>query len=129
MWMRPSPLGKVNSALSTPILRSTHSSASTRPVEMAMRGMSPSVLLRGSRVISAGSGLSAQGVILGIFTCRRQRPTWITSGRLSATGTFLSRKLPSGPVAVITSGEPEETAAHMLQLTPGVKGSTVALGT
>ena len=42
---RPPPPGAVNSASSMPILRITHSSASTAPVAKAMSGMSPSLLL------------------------------------------------------------------------------------
>ena len=40
---RPVPAGVVNSELSMPIFRSTHSSESTLPVTMAISGMSPSV--------------------------------------------------------------------------------------
>src|SRR3954471_1412749 len=49
-WMRPVPLGEVNSLSAMPILRNTHSSESRLPVEMAVSGMSPSTLLRGRRV-------------------------------------------------------------------------------
>ena len=44
-WMRPPPVGIVNSLSSTPILRKMHSSVSAPPVEIAVSGMSPSALV------------------------------------------------------------------------------------
>ena len=110
--MRPVPLGAVNSVSSTPILRITHSSASTAPVENAMSGMSPSPLFLGKRVSVAATAVLVHDATLGIFTWRRQRPSWMTSGMLAPTGTFLSVNLPSTPVTALTSGEPDEGAPH-----------------
>ena len=98
------------------------------PVAIAMSGMSPSARVRGKRVSSAPSGVSVQGATFGIFTCRRQRPIWITSGMSLPAGAFLSVNLPSGPVSAVTSGAPESWP-HRSHATPGVKGSTTPLGT
>jgi hypothetical protein len=94
-----------------PILRSTHSSASTLPVTIAIRGMSPSVRLRGRRVSVVGSALSTHDATLLMVTWRRQRPIWITSGMLAPTGTSRSTKRPSGPVTALTTGEPDVARA------------------
>ena len=93
--MRPPPPGCVNSAWSTPILRSTHSSASTLPVETAVNGMFAaeagfeSVLLR-------GMWMSPTAVVAhaGTLTCtsRRQRPSWMTTGMLAADRHVLQRE-------------------------------------
>src|SRR5262245_2082173 len=56
------------------------------------------------------SGVSArvwQGFTSGMTICRRQRPIWMTSGMLVPDGTFLRVNLPSAPLRMLTSGEPE----------------------
>jgi hypothetical protein len=100
--MRPLPDGLVNSPSSMPILRNTHSSPSTSPVEMAVSGMSPSDLLRGKEVeTKSGLGLAAPptnvvpafgftvlttGIAVLVHAlvttviCLRQRPSWMTTG-------------------------------------------------
>lgn len=80
-----------------PSLRSKHSSPSALPVVTAILGMSPSFLLRGSDVISAGSALSVHSWTLSSVICRRHLPIWITSGMLMPDGTLVSVNLPSGP--------------------------------
>jgi hypothetical protein len=52
----------------------------------------------------------------------------MTSGMLAPTGTLSRLNFPSGPVRVVTSGEPEAGAPHISQLTPALNGSTVPLG-
>ena len=110
-----------------PILRSTHSSASTLPVTNAICGMSPSALVRGRRDWSGVSGLSTQGSVL-IEICRRQRPSWMTTGMLVPTGTLVSVNLPSGPVVAVTSGSPVRSEPHWSQATPRANAVTVPLG-
>src|SRR5688500_7710086 len=117
--MRPLPDGFVNSESATPILRSTHSSASTRPVAIAKCGMFPSLLLVGSRVPFGpvpGSGVSTHEGRLLIVICRRQRPSWITSGMLLPAGMFASLKVPFAAVVVETSGDPDACAPQLSQL-------------
>src|SRR4051794_9070405 len=101
-----------------PIFRSTHSRPSTLPVEIAVRGMSPSALFFASAVLDAGTGVLVQPPVT-IVNCFRQRPSWMTTGisfTLPAaallTGTLGRRNLPSGPVVVETSGEPVTDAPH-----------------
>jgi hypothetical protein len=72
--MRPLPRAFVNSLSSTPILRSTHSSASFSPVTNACFGISPSALFFGSRVSAAATAVVVQAVTVGMVTWRRQRP-------------------------------------------------------
>src|SRR5260370_20309480 len=126
MWMRPVPLLFVNSAASTPIFRSTHSIASTLPVEIAVSGMFPSLLLRGmfrrptAVVVHAGTLKE---------NWRRQRPSWMTTGMLLPTGTLVSVKVPSYFVVTVTSGLPETSAPHWLHCTPALKGVRAAFGT
>ena len=132
----------VNSVVSTPILRSTHSIASTFPVERAVSGMSPSACVRGIRRMPAGS------VVLVVFTVfiphevltftvnwRRQRPSWMTIGMLVPTGTFVSVNVPSNAVVVSTRGEPLTSAPHVEHcwacdsVDLAAKGVTVPFGT
>ena len=103
--------------------------ASAEPVAMAVRGMSPSLLLRGRRVWSAVSTVFEQGATAGIVICRRQRPSWITSGMLVPAGMFSRVKVPSGAVCVSTSGLPETSPPHWLQVTPAGNAWTFAFGT
>ena len=77
----------MNSVSSTPILRSTHSIASTLPVEIAVKGMSPSLCDRGMWMFPRADVWHA---VTGNVSCLRQRPSWMTSGTLplGGTGTF-----------------------------------------
>src|ERR1700734_2714914 len=122
-----------------PILRITHSSASTTPVEKAISGMSPvespagqlgfPVRHCGMFVSVAGTGVVTHAGTFGIVTWRRHLPSWMTSGMFAPTGTFPSEKVPLTAVTVLTSGEPETVLAQLSQETPGAKGCTGALGT
>ena len=122
-------MGGVNSLMSMPTLRSTHSKGSYWPVAIAIWGMFPSCWLRGRRVSSAGSAIEVQAVTFGIFTSRRQRPIWMTSGMLSPTGTFFRVNFPSGPVSTVISGEPDTGVPHRSQATPAGNGASGLLGT
>ncbi len=64
--MRPPPPGAVNSLSSMPILRITHSSASTAPVAKAMSGMSPWAWFCGSVVLVGSTAVLVHGATLGI---------------------------------------------------------------
>src|SRR5580704_2171445 len=129
----------VNSVSSMPILRITHSSASTTPVEKAMSGMSPLespagqlafVSLHWGMFVSvAATGVLWHAGTFVIVTWRRHLPSWITSGMFAPTGTLPSEKVPLTAVTVLTSGEPETVLAQLSQETPGAKGCTGALGT
>ncbi len=98
MLMFPPPPGFVNSLSSMPIFRSTHSMGSKAPVRMPMRGMSPSPWFLGMVKVPAGTLLGAHELVTSTVNCRRQRPSWTTSGRLPPTGTPVSVKVPSGAV-------------------------------
>src|SRR5579864_7273364 len=119
MWIRPLPLSGVNSALSTPIFKRTHSSGSTEPVETAVSGMSPSLLLRGR--FRSPSGVDIHEGTLTVNT-RRHRPSWTTTGTAVPEGTFASVKVPSKSVYVDTSGLPETSAPHCRHEAPAEKG-------
>src|SRR3954467_2312160 len=130
---RPLPASGVNSESEMPILRSKHSRASAPPVVRAILGRWPSLWLRGSRVASAATAVSAQAGTLSIVTWRRHRPTWITSGMPVPTGTSLalspSVKLPVASVFACTTGAPDSTIAQVSQAGPSVYGASAALGT
>ncbi len=91
--------GSLNSAFCRPILDSTHSIASTRPVVTAMRGMLtevPSLIERGKRVGLSGSALGSAVVVHAAdigsvyFVARRKRPAFTTSKNSEPTGTYSS---------------------------------------
>src|ERR1700722_1762595 len=124
-----------------PILRITHSSESTEPVENAILGMSPVALPAGHEafpvwqlgmlVSVAATAVFTQAATLGMTICRRQRPFWMTRGMLVPTGMLVRVNDPSTAVAVLTSGEPV-TSEPQLQwgtATPSTKGCTAELGT
>ena len=90
--------------------------------------MSPSALVLGKRVSDAATAVLVQAVTVGITTCRRHRPIWITRGMFAPTGMLVSVKLPSAPVVVLTSGEPD-AMRQLSHETPAVKAATGALGT
>jgi hypothetical protein len=117
----------VNSAWSTPIFNRTHSSASTEPVSIAVKGMSPSLLLRGMWMSPATFAVHC--VMLKV-TCRLQRPSWMTTGTLLPYGTFVSVKVPSAAVVAAAMGVPVtsalQDAAHW---TPCENGCTAVFGT
>ena len=122
-FTRPLPDSGVNSESEMPIFRSRHSSASAPPVVSAIRGRCPSLWLRGRRVASATTGVSAHAGT-SIVTWRRQRPTWITSGIPLPTGTSAvlspSVKLPIVSVFARTTGAPDSAIAQVSQAGPSV---------
>ena len=68
-WIRPVPPGLVNSLSSMPILRKTHSSASTAPVTIAMSGMSPSASPAGQAAFPVWqSGSFVRAAATAVFT-------------------------------------------------------------
>ncbi len=138
---RPPPPGLVNSLSSMPILRITHSSESTEPVENAISGMSPwaspaghdgfPVRQLGMVVSVVGTTVFVQEATLEMTICRRHRPFWMTRGMLAPTGMLVRVKVPSTAVAVLTRGDPL-TSEPQLQCgvaTPSTKGWTAELGT
>ncbi len=95
----------------------------------AISGMSPWALvvgMRGRR--DAGTAVLTQAGTLTVI-CRRQRPSWMTSGMFVPTGMLLIVNLPSTPVTAWTSGLPDTSAPQGVQATPGAKAWTGALGT
>ena len=63
------------------------------------------------------------------LSCLRHRPSWMTTGMLLPTGTFVSVNVPSTAVYVWTSGFPVTSAPHWLHWTPFVNACTVPFGT
>ena len=84
---------------------------------MAVSGMSPSACVRGILRMPAGMPLA-----LTVFEphavltvkMRRHRPSWMTTGMVAPTGTFVRVKVPSYFVVACTSGLPETSAPQVL---------------
>ena len=75
---------------------------------MAIFGMWPSLVLRGSRVrFSSVIAVVSQDGTFGTLTWRRHLPTCTTSGMLLPVGTPSSRNLPSASVSAVAIGLPE----------------------
>ncbi len=121
----------VNSVWSTPIFSSTHSSESTAPVEIAVSGMSL-VALSTLGMLSVPTAFCPQALETMNENCRRQRPSWMTTGIASPpfllTGTSRSEKVPSKSVVVHTSGSPLTSALHEPQCAPGENAATPPVG-
>src|SRR5476649_2190187 len=97
----------LNSLSSISALRNRHSRESEPPVETAISGISPSILVRGNRMAAAGNGVFVQARTLPIGICARHLPVRITSDTLDPAGMFFSVKLPSAAVDVATNGWPD----------------------
>src|SRR5271170_4644880 len=111
---RPEPpcrAGLLNWESATPICRSTHSAASTLPVEIAMRGIlsaaSNSACDEGRRVCAAASAVFVQEPTVDMVIFLRHLPAWMTSGMFVPTGMLFSVKVPLTLDVVLTNGEPE----------------------
>ena len=125
----PFAVGAVISPASRPILSSRHSKASALPVAIAIFGMSPSVAFLGRRVRTGSlMGVVVQSAIAGIVTCRRQRPSWITSGMSLPVGASWIMKLPSEPVTPKATGSPGSLPSQRSQVTPVASGATGPFG-
>src|ERR1022692_2955660 len=112
--MRPVPpwaAGLLNWESATPIFLSTHSAASTLPVETAMRGIlsagAPTACAVARWVWVAVSAVFVQAGTLDMVIFLRHLPAWMTSGIFVPTGMFVSVKVPFVLEVVVTSGEPE----------------------
>ena len=75
------------------------------------------------------SGLSTQAVTLGIITCRRHFPTWMTSGTLVPVGTFSSVNRPFTSLSAVAIGFPDSVTLQRSQEAPVGIGSSAAFGT
>ena len=129
-WLtRPAPDSLVNSAVSTPILRSRQLSASEPPLAMANFGMWPSLLLRGSRVSAGATGVSVHAATDGMVTARRHLPIWMTSGMLSPTGMCSIEKLPCESVSATAIGRPEYSDEQVSHDAPLAMSASGSLGT
>ena len=127
--MRPAPDSDVNSAVSTPIFLSRQFSASDPPFAIAIRGMCPSLRLRGRCVSDASTGVSAHAATDGMVTARRHFPIWITRGMLSPTGTCSTEKRPAESVSAAAIGRPEYGDAHVSHVAPVVMSASGSFGT
>ena len=88
------PLRGVYSASATPILRSRHSNASELARGHGDLGDVALGLVAGQAgQVDVGDRVVDAAVTLGMVTCRRHLPTWMTSGMLVPVGTFCSVKL------------------------------------
>src|ERR1700712_913349 len=112
--IRPPPPGLVNSLWSMPTLSRTHSTWSTEPVAIANFGLSPWVGFLGMLM---ENGVSAQAVVTGMTAWTRHLPVTATMGMLAPTGTLVKMNLPSTPVVVPTTGEPDGGAPGAVQVT------------
>ena len=68
------------------------------------------------------SGLSTQGMTVGMTTCRRHLPMVMTSGMLLPAGTFSSTNRPLVSVSAVETGLPGRVSTHLSQLTPSLNG-------
>src|SRR5688572_16762019 len=128
--MRPVPESLVNSASSMPTLRNRHSTASEWPVAIAIKGMLPSLLLRGRRVwFLSVSAADVQAVTLGMVICRRHLPVCMTSGMFAPDGTPFSENRPCASVSATAIGCPDTYESHLSHAAPEVIGDSVVLGT
>ena len=81
----------------------------------AILGRCPSACERGRRVrLGSVSLLSTQGVTVGIVTCRRHLPTWITSGMLVPDGTPVRWKAPVASDSVAAIGMSRDLRAALV---------------